>query len=93
MPIELRIYIGVLLALSLINFCLYVADKRKAVKGKWRIPEATLLGLSFFGGGLGGYFAMFAVRHKTKHWYFWAVNILGLAWQIALPVLAGIYIF
>ena len=45
-----------------------------------------MLGLSFFGGGLGGYFAMFAVRHKTKHWYFHAVNFLGIAWQLGLLV-------
>ena len=86
MPLGVRIYICVLIALSLINFCLYVADKRKAVKGKWRIPEATLLGFSFLGGGLGGYAAMLAVRHKTKHWYFHAVHFLGIAWQLGLLV-------
>ncbi len=72
--------------MSALAFCLYAGDKRKAKKGKWRIPEATLLGFSFFGGALGGYVAMYAVRHKTKHWYFHIVNLLGLAWQIALLV-------
>lgn len=82
----LIIYASILAVISLLAFCLYVADKRKAKKGKWRIPEATLLGISFFGGGLGGYLAMFAVRHKTKHWYFHVVHLLGIAWQVGLLI-------
>ena len=70
--------------IDILAYCFYAADKKKAKKGKWRIPEATLLGLSFFGGAIGGYLAMQTLRHKTKHWYFHAVNILGLIWQLAL---------
>ena len=72
--------------ISLIAFVLYFADKKKAQKNKWRIKEATLLGFGFFGGAIGALLAMKVFRHKTKHWYFWAVNILGLIWQIALAV-------
>mgnify|MGYP003294514350 FL=1 len=72
--------------ISLIAFVLYFADKKKAQKNKWRIKEATLLGFGFFGGAVGALLAMKIFRHKTKHWYFWAVNILGLIWQIALTV-------
>ena len=79
--------------LSVITYALYAGDKKKAKKGKWRTPEATLLGFSFFGGAIGGIFGMALFHHKTKHWYFWAVNILGLAWQIALPVVAHLYFF
>jgi uncharacterized membrane protein YsdA (DUF1294 family) len=25
-------------------------------------------------------------RHKTNHWYFWVVNVLGLAFQVALVI-------
>ena len=35
---------------------------------------------------LGALEAMNLVRHKTKKWYFHAVNLLGLAWQLALLV-------
>ncbi len=73
-----------LTVISLIAFFAYCIDKSKAKKGAWRTPEKVLLGLSFFGGGIGGYIAMFLFRHKTKHWYFHAVNILGIAWQIAV---------
>ena len=72
--------------ISLIAFVLYFADKKKAQKNKWRIKEATLLGFGFFGGAIGALLAMKIFRHKTKHWYFWAVNILGLIWQITLTV-------
>ncbi len=79
------IFLGVM---SFLAFCLYGADKRKAKKGKFRIPESVLLGFSFFGGAVGGSLGMSLFRHKTKreHWYFRAVNFLGLLWQIALAV-------
>ena len=72
--------------LSVIAFCFYAADKKKAKKGAWRIPEKVLLGLGFLGGSIGALLGMKLLRHKTKHWYFWAVNIAGLLWQIALPI-------
>ena len=65
-------------AMSLISFILYGADKSKAKRNKWRIKEAVLLGFGFFGGAPGALLGMSAFRHKTKHWYFWAVNFLGL---------------
>lgn len=45
-------------------------DKYYAKKGKWRIPEAVLLGIAFFMGGIGSAFGMYVFRHKTNHWYF-----------------------
>ncbi len=81
------LYTIYLLLLSSIAYAAYASDKRKAKKGKRRISEATLLGLSFFGGALGGYVAMLRVRHKTKHWYFHAVNLLGLLWQTSVWVI------
>lgn len=75
-----------LAAMSLIALILYKADKVKAQKGKWRISEKALLSFGFFGGALGALLGMKWFRHKTKHWYFWAVNIIGLLWQIALAV-------
>ena len=77
--------------MSLVAFILYGADKKKAKKSAWRIPEAVLLNFGFFGGAIGALLGMKAFRHKTKHWYFWVVNILGLIWQVALPVLAVLY--
>ena len=69
---------------SLVAFVLYGADKRKAQKEKWRISEKCLLGFSFLGGAIGGYVAMHLFRHKTKHWYFHVLHIIGILWQVAL---------
>ncbi len=63
----------------MIAFILYGADKRRARKGHWRIPESVLLGFGFFGGSIGALLGMYLFRHKTKHWYFWVVNWAGLA--------------
>lgn len=71
-------------AVSLVAFIAYGLDKRKAKKGQWRTKESVLLGLGLCGGAVGALLGMQAFRHKTKHWYFWVVNILGLAWQTAL---------
>lgn len=55
-----------LLAINLISFIAYGIDKRKAIKNKWRIKEATLLGLSFIGGSVGALLGMITFHHKTK---------------------------
>lgn len=73
--------------MSIIALVMYKSDKSKAVKGKWRIKEATLLSFGFFGGAIGALLGMKLFRHKTKHWYFWFVNIIGLIWQIGCAVL------
>ena len=80
-------YLAALAAISLVAFVTYFADKSKAKRGAWRIPEKVLLGLGFFGGAVGALAAMELFRHKTKHYYFWVVNILGLIWQVAVLVL------
>ncbi len=59
-----------LVYLAIINaaaFVLMHSDKKKAIKGNWRIPEKTLLGICALGGSLGGLIAMRLFRHKTKH--------------------------
>lgn len=60
----------VLLYLIIINaagFLLMLADKRKARRGAWRIPEATLIGTAALGGSIGVLAGMYLVRHKTRH--------------------------
>ena len=80
----IHIYLIYILALSLVTFCFYGVDKYKAINGSWRIPEKTLLLLSFLGGAVGGVLAMNVVRHKTRKWYFWFVNVVGIFWQAAV---------
>ena len=87
-------YASYLVLLSLITFIAYGVDKKKAKSGKWRTKEKALLLLSFLGGAFGGYPAMLVFRHKTKseHWYFTAVNWLGLIIHTALMILI-IFVF
>ena len=77
---------GFYLLMSIIAFISYGRDKRLAKEQKWRTPEKVLLLLGFLGGGIGAVAGMEVFRHKTKHWYFWAVNIAGLIWQTALLI-------
>lgn len=58
---------ALLLAWNLVVMFTYAADKRKARKGAWRIPEATLLTMAWAFGGLGAVLGMYLFRHKTKH--------------------------
>ena len=62
--------------INLIVFFLYGADKRRAKKDAWRIPERTLLTGTWLMGGVGAFAAMRVFRHKTKH----------IAFQISAPV-------
>jgi uncharacterized membrane protein YsdA (DUF1294 family) len=70
--------------ISLVNFYLYASDKMRAKNGLYRIPEAVLLSVGFFGGAMGALCGMKLFRHKTKHWYFYLINVIGLLWQLAL---------
>lgn len=75
-----------LAVINLQTFIVYGADKRRARKGKWRVPEKTLFLLPLLGGSIGALLGMRVFHHKTKHWYFvWGIPAILLA-QIALAV-------
>ncbi len=75
-----------LIAINLVTFAVYGADKRRARRGAWRVPEKTLFLLPLLGGSIGALLGMRVFRHKTKHWYFvWGVPAILLA-QAALAV-------
>ena len=61
---------------------LMLADKKKARRGAWRIPEATLLGIAVFGGSIGAIIGMYLFRHKTRHMKF----SLGLPLILAVQI-------
>lgn len=56
-----------LLIVNALAFILMLADKRKAQKKLWRIPESTLLLSAAIGGSIGALAGMYTFRHKTKH--------------------------
>jgi uncharacterized membrane protein YsdA (DUF1294 family) len=64
--------------LTSINFLLFGYDKFQAKRNGWRIPERVLLGLTLFGGGIGGLAGMLVFRHKTRKNVFWLAAIVGI---------------
>lgn len=76
--------------LSLINvvaFCCYGIDKRKAIKSKWRIPEARLILLAALGGAFGAALGMIVFHHKTRKTKFRILVPLFLVIWIAIIAL------
>lgn len=67
-------------------FAAFSADKRRAVRGKRRIPETRLLALAFFGGAAGSLAAMRLFRHKTRKPRFSVGIPLMLLFQAGLLV-------
>ena len=56
-----------LIGINVLTFLLYGFDKWKARRGKWRIPEDTLIWLAIVGGSIGALLGMNLFRHKTQH--------------------------
>ncbi|MBR5036940.1 MAG: DUF1294 domain-containing protein [Prevotella sp.] len=75
-----------LVVINVVAFVVYGVDKYKAKHGRWRIPEATLLGLAAIGGSIGAWLGMRVWHHKTMHKKFqYGVPLILIA-QIALAV-------
>ncbi len=78
-----------LAGVNVVTFALYGIDKHRAKKGRWRIPERTLLLLlPLLGGSVGGILGMAAFHHKTRHWYF----RVGLPVIFLLQAAAAVYL-
>lgn len=75
-----------LLLINAIAFFLMLADKRRAKKNLWRIPEATLMMSAALGGSAGALIGMNIFRHKTRHLKFTLGIPAILIAQIALGV-------
>ncbi|MCM1058573.1 MAG: DUF1294 domain-containing protein [Firmicutes bacterium] len=56
--------------INVIGFFIMGIDKKRAIRGAWRISEASLFTVSLLGGALGCILGMQHFRHKTKRWYF-----------------------
>ncbi len=56
--------------INMTGFAVMGIDKKRAVRGAWRISEASLFLVAFLGGALGCTMGMRHFRHKTRHWYF-----------------------
>ena len=88
----LLIFVVYYLIINLIGLIMMWADKRKAIKGAYRIPEATLFCVALLGGALGTTLGMNFFRHKTKHWYFVIGMPLIFFLQLALMIWIAVQI-
>ncbi len=69
-------------AVNLAAFAMMGIDKRRAQKGRWRIPEAALILSAVIGGGIGALAGMYLFRHKTKKKKF----------TVGVPVIIGMQV-
>ena len=81
-----------LVAINLLGIIVTVADKKKSIKGKYRIPELDLWLIALLGGSLGTYIAMKIVRHKTKHKNFMIGIPIIIIIQLVTSILAYIFL-
>ena len=80
----LLIYLGLI---NIISFLSFGFDKYRANRGKWRLKNGFLLGLSFIGGAIGGLIGIKVFRHKTKKSYYKMGLPLMILMQILLLIL------
>ena len=73
-----------IIGVNVITFVVYGIDKLKAKKGKWRVPETTLLLLAIVGGSVGAWCGVKVWHHKTMHAKFKYGIPLIMAVQVGL---------
>ncbi len=87
--ILILIIIGYLAIINMVGFACMGIDKKRAIRGAYRISEASLFMVALLGGSMGSILGMQLFRHKTKHWYFvWGMPaILVIQLGIAIYLL------
>ena len=85
----MRFFLFYLLLINAAAFVLMLADKQKARKNRWRIPERTLMLSALLGGSIGALAGMYLFRHKTRH----AKFTLGIPAILIAQVFLGFWIF
>ncbi|UZK64933.1 DUF1294 domain-containing protein [Sphingomonas sp. M1-B02] len=78
--------VPVLLLVNLLTFLRFRDDKRRAIAGARRIPEADLLGLALIGGTPAAFLARARFRHKTRKQPFSTFLYLIAAIQVGAAI-------
>ena len=92
MSVQYKILAVYLVVINLITFVSFGMDKWKAKKGKWRIPEKTLMMFAVAGGSVGALVGMYGFRHKTQHLKF-VIGIPVILAVQAVIILKGTVLF
>ena len=77
------------IVINMIGFAIMGIDKKRAIRGAFRISEASLFLTALLGGALGCTLGMNHFRHKTRHWYF----RYGMPAIFVGQVLLGVFIW
>ena len=80
----IALFLFCIIGVNVITFVVYGIDKLKAKKGKWRVPETTLLLLAIVGGSVGAWCGVKVWHHKTMHLKFKYGIPLIMAVQVGL---------
>ncbi len=75
-----------LLSINVLAFIAFGADKYKSKSNSYRTSESLLLALCLMGGWIGGAFAMFTFRHKTRKISFLLLWLLTVVANIIILV-------
>ena len=78
-----------LVTINALGFLIMLADKEKAKKRLWRIPEATLLTVAALGGSIGCLAGMKVFHHKKRKPKFY----IGIPVILALQLILGVIVF
>jgi len=78
-----------LIIINISSFIIFGLDKRKSLLHRRRIPEMTLLGVSFLGGTIGAIVGMLIFRHKISKASFLLKFGLIVLIQVALIYFFG----
>lgn len=79
------VFLFYLLTINAVGCLIMLADKQKARKNLWRIPEATLLTVAILGGSAGCLAGMCLFHHKTRKPKFY----IGIPVILAMQLLLG----
>lgn len=92
MEIWLMVLAGSMALASTVSLGFYAWDKRRAVRGGWRVPESRLHLISLIGGWPGAIVGQRWLRHKTAkrrfRLVFWLTVLLhgaasaGVTWLV-----------
>lgn len=85
----MKLLLVYLLLINAAGLLLMLADKVKARKNMWRVPEAALFCIAILGGSLGCLMGMRLFHHKTLHKRF----SIGIPVIIALQITFLVFIY
>ena len=69
-----------LMLVNAASIAAFASDKRRAIRGEWRISERDLLALAVLGGSPGAMWARARFRHKTRKQPFTThLDLIGMA--------------